>query len=60
MTEREHMVVEAFLRAYRDGDWTYTYIVLALEDDERFGWMSDEAKQAVYKGIEDIDHGNTN
>ena len=54
------MVVEAFLRAYRDGDWTYTYIVLALEDDERFGWMSDEAKQAVYKGIEDIDHGNTN
>jgi len=54
MTDREKRVVSAFIKAYKDRDWTYSYIVLALEDDERFGWMSDAAKKEIYDNIQDV------
>lgn len=52
MTEREQRVIDAFYKAYLEGDYLPRGIVLAVEDDKRFGWMSDAAKQELYRRIE--------
>lgn len=54
MTDREERVVNAMIEAVRNGDWTLRYVTLALEDDSRYGWMSDEAKQYFYDHVEGV------
>ena len=54
MTERETRVVNAFVDGYKSGEWLWNYIVIAIEDDQRYGWMSDEAKAELYSRIEKL------
>lgn len=52
MTKREQRVIRAFLNCVAHGDFTGDYAVTLLEDDRRFGWLSEAAKQSFYAALE--------
>ena len=52
MTRRESRVVAAFLDCIRHGEYTEAYAVTLIEDDARYGWMSEAAKEAFYAALE--------
>ncbi len=51
MTKREARTVNAFLNCIKYGEYTEAYATTLIEDDKRFGWMSEEAKQAIYSSL---------
>ena len=55
MTERERRVIEAFLKTVRDRNETKEYVIILMEDEQRFGWLSDTAKQYFYDHVDDQD-----
>lgn len=52
MTKRESRVIEAFLNCVVHGDYTESYAITLLEDQARYGWVSDEAKDYFYEELE--------
>ena len=48
MTRREQRVIRAFINCVKSGEYTLSYAILLLEDDERYGWLSEEAKEVFY------------
>lgn len=48
MTKREQRVIRAFINCVKSGEYTLSYAILLLEDDERYGWLSEEAKEVFY------------
>ena len=55
MTAREKRVVDAFVECVRCGRFEAAYVTVLLEDDQRYGWMSETAKDAVYAAIENLE-----
>ena len=54
MTKRESRVVHAFLHCIEHGEFSVDYAITVLEDNQRYGWMSADAKEAFYAGVESI------
>lgn len=52
MTKREQRVIRAFLNCIDHGDYTEDYAVTLIEDQARYGWLSDEAKDFFYEELE--------
>lgn len=52
MSKREMRVINAFINCVRMGEYTFDYAVVLLEDNIRYGWLSDEAKEAFYIAFE--------
>lgn len=50
LTKREQRAINAFTNCVRSGEYTEDYAVTLLEDDSRFGWMS-EAGREVLRGF---------
>lgn len=48
MTRREKRVITAFINCVRSGEYTLDYAILLLEDNQRYGWLSEAAKEAFY------------
>lgn len=48
MTKREKRVITAFINCVKSGEYTLDYAILLLEDNQRYGWMSEAAKEAFY------------
>lgn len=48
MTIKERRVVDAFCRCVNSGEMSREYATILLEDTGRYGWMSEEARSAVY------------
>lgn len=48
MTKREKRVITAFINCVRSGEYTLDYAILLLEDNQRYGWLSEAAKEAFY------------
>lgn len=55
MTERERRVINAFIACVKSRAFTLDYAVLIIEDDTRFGWLSEQAKTAFYRAIGEMD-----
>ena len=53
MTKKEKRVIRAFINCVKDGDFTLDYATVLLEDAERYGWLSEEAKEEFYQEFED-------
>lgn len=53
LTRREDRVIRAFRNCIAHGEFTPDYAVTLIEDDQRYGWLSDGAKQAFYAGPEE-------
>lgn len=52
MTRREKRVITAFINCVRSGEYTLDYAILLLEDNQRYGWLSEAAKEAFYDAVE--------
>ena len=53
MTKRETRVINAFLNCIDHGEFTVDYAITLIEDDARYGWMSEAAKDYFYAQIEE-------
>jgi len=52
MTKREKRVITAFINCVKSGEYTLDYAILLLEDNQRYGWLSEAAKEAFYDAVE--------
>ena len=52
MTKREKRVITAFLNCIAHGEYTVDYAITLIEDNQRYGWLSDTAKDYFYEQIE--------
>ena len=48
MSKREARVINAFINCVRKGEYTLDYAILLIEDNAKYGWLSDEAKDMFY------------
>lgn len=53
MTRRETRVINAFINCVRSGEYTLDYAILLIEDNARYGWLSEEAKEVFYSAFEE-------
>lgn len=54
MTKRETRVINAFLNCIRTGEYSEPYAILLIEDESRYGWLSDEAKDFFYEELDKL------
>lgn len=55
MTKREKRVIAAFLNCIKSGEYSLDYAIILIEDSQRFGWLSETAKNAFYESVPDTD-----
>ena len=53
MTKRESRVINAFCNCVRNGEFTEDYAITRIEDNQRYGWLSNEAKDAFYAFLDE-------
>ena len=51
MTKRETRVINAFINCVKAGEYTLDYAILLIEDNQRYGWLSEEAKEVFYEAV---------
>ena len=52
MTKRDQRVIKAFVNCVKSGQYTYDYAVTLIENSEKYGYLTDEAKEAFYAEFE--------
>lgn len=52
MTRREQRVINAFITCVKSGEFTEEYAILLIEDTQRYGWLSESAKEVFYNALE--------
>lgn len=52
MTKREQRVIAAFINCVRHREMSEDYAITLIEDNARYGWLSDAAKDAFYAALE--------
>lgn len=48
MTRREKRVISAFINCVKSGEYTLDYAIILIEDNSKYGWLSEAAKEAFY------------
>ena len=51
MTKRETRVIHAFLNCVQSGEFTEDYAITLIEDSQRYGWLSVDAKENFYAAL---------
>ena len=51
MSKREQRVITAFLNCIRHGEYSEDYAITLIEDNQRYGWLSDTAKEFFYDNL---------
>ena len=54
MTKREARVINAFLNCVKNGEFTEDYAIVLIEDTQKYGWISNEAKDYFYEELEKL------
>ena len=52
LTKREQRVIKAFINCVKSGEYTLDYAILLIEDNQRYGWLSEEAKEVFYEAVD--------
>lgn len=52
MSKREQRVINAFINCIRHREYSGDYAITLIEDNARYGWMSETAKLALYTALE--------
>ena len=52
MTKREQRVINAFLNCIKHGEYTEDYAITLIEDQQRYGWLSEMAKEHFYDELD--------
>ncbi len=55
MSKRETRVINAFITCVKSGEFTIDYATILIEDTQRYGWLSEIAKNAFYEAVEETD-----
>lgn len=55
MSKREKRVIQAFINCVRAGQYTFDYAVTLLENNEKYGYLTDEAKEMFYAEFEETE-----
>lgn len=48
MSKRELRVIKAFINCVKSGQYTFDYAVTLIENTEKYGYLTDEAKEIFY------------
>ncbi len=51
MSKREQRVIRAFINCVKNGEYTFDYACLLIEDQQRYGYLTDEAKEQFYAAV---------
>ena len=54
MTRREQRVINAFINCIKSGTYSVDYAITLIEDNQRYGWLSNEAKDHFYQVIDEM------
>lgn len=54
LTKRELRVINAFLNCIIRGEYTEDYAITLIEDNARYGWLSDAAKDYFYEELDKL------
>ena len=54
ITKREQRVIAAFINCIKRGEYTEDYAITLIEDNARYGWMSEAAKDEFYEELEKL------
>ena len=52
MTKREQRLISAFLNCIKSGEFSESYAITLIEDQQRYGWLSDTAKDYFYEELD--------
>lgn len=52
MSKREKRVINAFINCVEKGEYSYDYACLLIEDTQKYGYLTDEAKEIFYAEFE--------
>ncbi len=52
MSKREQRVIKAFINCVRSGEYSFDYATTLIENTERYGYLTDEAKETFYAEFE--------
>lgn len=52
MTKREQRVIQAFINCVKSGEYSLDYAIILIEDNSKYGWLSDEAKEVFYEAVD--------
>lgn len=55
MTKRESRVINAFINCVRRREYTLEYAITLIEDNQRYGWLSEDAKEYFYNSFPEPD-----
>ena len=56
MTKREQRVINAFLNCILHGEYSVDYAITLIEDNARYGWLSDMAKDWFYDELDAMEN----
>ena len=59
MTKRETRVINAFINCVKAGEFTPDYAITLIEDNQRYGWLTDEAKEVFYTTLDAYEAAQT-
>lgn len=52
MSKREERVIRAFINCVKNGQYSFDYAVTLIENNEKYGYLTDEAKEIFYEECE--------
>ena len=52
MNKRETRVINAFINCVDSGEYSYEYAIILLEDNYKYGYLSEAAKDVFYEYFE--------
>ena len=52
LKKRESRTINAFMNCIKSGEFTTDYAVVLIEDVQKYGWLSDEAKDEFYSWLD--------
>lgn len=55
MNKRESRVIQAFINCVRSGQYSFDYAVTLIENNEKYGYLTDEAKEIFYADFEAVE-----
>lgn len=59
MSKREKRVISAFINCVKAGQFTFDYAVTLIENTEKYGYLTDEAKETFYAEFESPEENET-
>lgn len=52
MNKREQRVINAFINVVKSGEYSYSEAVTMIEDEKRYGYLTDAAKEVFHSQFE--------